>query len=239
MRSFLTLILLIITAPITMAQNDVFKAYEFSDLEQQHEERGNTYLRFLNAPSMSMGLYILKAGAYDGQSPHDLDEVYYIVEGKAILTAGEHEIPVEAGSIVYVKAEVSHRFHTIEEDLKVLVVFPTITPEPNAPVQEAYTLEGIEQARKAGENVWNPFLQVPSMTMGLYMLPKALGGDNSLTHQVDEVNIVTKGTATFKVGDQEIKVKPGSIVYVKDGNGHSFHSLSEDFDVLILFEKRN
>ena len=237
--SLLVLLILAISSTI-MAQDKPWQLFNFDALEAEHGERGNPYLRFLDAPSMSMGLYILKAGAQDGQSPHRLDEVYYIVEGKAVLTAGEYEIPVSAGSIVYVKADISHKFHSIEEDLKVLVVFPTHTPNTAlAPVQETYSLSTLERNRRTNENVWHPFLNVPTMQMGLYMLPKALGGDDTLTHTFDEVNIVTKGTATFKIGDEEIELKPGSIVYVKDGNGHSFHSLSEDFDVLIVFEKRN
>jgi uncharacterized protein YjlB len=34
-------------------------------------------------------------------------------------------------------------------------------------------------------------------------------------------------------------VTVGDIVYVKKGLGHYFHSLTADFDVLILFEKKS
>jgi quercetin dioxygenase-like cupin family protein len=36
---------------------------------------------------------------------------------------GGEERPVQAGSAVFVAAEVEHRFHSIEEDLVLLVVF--------------------------------------------------------------------------------------------------------------------
>lgn len=55
---------------------------------------------------------------------------------------------------------------------------------------------------------------------------------------MDEINIVVNGTATFKMGDVEVDVRRGSIVWVKEGIGHYFHTLNDDFDVLILFEKK-
>jgi mannose-6-phosphate isomerase-like protein (cupin superfamily) len=36
---------------------------------------------------------------------------------------GEEDVAVSAGSLVYVAARVPHRFHAIDEDLTVLVLF--------------------------------------------------------------------------------------------------------------------
>lgn len=70
-----------------------------------------------------MGIYELKAGSLDMQQPHTEDEVYYIINGRAQLEVESENIFVESGSIIYVKANMKHRFHTIEEDLTVLVFF--------------------------------------------------------------------------------------------------------------------
>lgn len=74
-------------------------------------------------PSLSMGLYALPAGGVDPQQPHTEDEVYYVVSGRATIRVGEEDRPVESGSVVFVEARVEHRFHTITEDLTVLVFF--------------------------------------------------------------------------------------------------------------------
>ena len=74
-------------------------------------------------PDLSMGLYVLPAGGTDSQSPHTEDEVYYVVNGKAMIRVGAEDRDVGAGSIVYVAKNVEHRFHSIEEELKVLVFF--------------------------------------------------------------------------------------------------------------------
>ena len=81
------------------------------------------YLEFLRVPSLSVGLYALRAGAADPQEPHTEDEVYHVVGGRARIRVGAEDRAVEAGTVVFVEAGVEHRFYAIEEDLKVLVFF--------------------------------------------------------------------------------------------------------------------
>ncbi|HEY1264378.1 MAG TPA: cupin domain-containing protein, partial [Terriglobales bacterium] len=69
------------------------------------------------------GVYALAAGALDPQSPHREDELYYVVRGRARMKAGNQDQNVTAGSVIFVAAGVEHRFHTIEEELMVLVFF--------------------------------------------------------------------------------------------------------------------
>jgi mannose-6-phosphate isomerase-like protein (cupin superfamily) len=72
---------------------------------------------------MSSGIYLLPAGAVDPQQPHSEDEAYYVVRGRGQIRVGYEDQEVEAGSFVYVPAHVPHRFHTITEDLAILVLF--------------------------------------------------------------------------------------------------------------------
>jgi mannose-6-phosphate isomerase-like protein (cupin superfamily) len=78
---------------------------------------------FLRVPALSMGVYRLRAGEADRQSPHTEDEVYYVVHGRAKFRAGLEEREVEAGTVLYVERLVEHRFFEIREDLTVLVFF--------------------------------------------------------------------------------------------------------------------
>jgi mannose-6-phosphate isomerase-like protein (cupin superfamily) len=89
--------------------------------EQKRSDR--PYHEFLRVPLLSLGVYRLPAGATDPQKPHTEDEVYHILSGRASIRVGLEDRPVEAGSLVYVKARVEHRFHTITEELVVLVFF--------------------------------------------------------------------------------------------------------------------
>ena len=98
-------------------------AFELSDLISQREELNKLYLEFLKVPDLSMGLYVLPAGGVDPQSPHTEDEVYYVVSGRAKIKVAEEDRDVQAGSIVYVAKNVEHRFHSIVEELRVIVFF--------------------------------------------------------------------------------------------------------------------
>ena len=106
-----------------MKDEEALNAFTLTNLLATCEQSGDLYHEFLHVPSMSAGVYQLAAGATDPQQPHTEDELYYIVQGKALLRVADEDIPVEPGSLVFVEAHVEHRFHTITEDLTVLVFF--------------------------------------------------------------------------------------------------------------------
>jgi mannose-6-phosphate isomerase-like protein (cupin superfamily) len=98
-------------------------AYEVRELQDQRRIGNRAYLEFLRVPTMSAGLYELPAGGTDPQQPHRQDEIYYVISGRAQIRVADEDRPVGPGSIVFVATGVEHRFHTIEEDLSILVVF--------------------------------------------------------------------------------------------------------------------
>ena len=98
-------------------------AHAITALQREREVSGRAYLEFLRVPSMNLGLYELAAGADDPQQPHDEDEIYYVISGRARFSVAGEDIAAEPGVVLYVAAGVKHRFHTITEDLSVLVVF--------------------------------------------------------------------------------------------------------------------
>jgi len=99
------------------------EAFELSQIAARREQAGKLYLEFLRVPSLSVGLYSLAAGGTDPQQPHTEDEVYYIVSGRGSIKVGSEDREVQAGSVVFVAAGVEHRFHSITEDLDILVFF--------------------------------------------------------------------------------------------------------------------
>lgn len=99
------------------------QAFEVEQLRQQQVAMGELWQEFLRVDALSMGVYLLPAGGEDPQQPHSEDEVYYIVSGRGQIRVGNEDRAVQAGSIVYVAKTVEHRFHTIAEDLQILVFF--------------------------------------------------------------------------------------------------------------------
>jgi len=49
--------------------------------------------------------------------------MYYVLRGKARFKAGDEDREISAGTVLFVTAEVEHRFHDIAEELAVLVLF--------------------------------------------------------------------------------------------------------------------
>jgi mannose-6-phosphate isomerase-like protein (cupin superfamily) len=101
----------------------VVEAFDLRELVRRRAESGQPYLEFLRVPDLSLGLYVLPAGGTDRQTPHTEDEAYHVLSGRARVTVGGEVRDVGPGSIVFVAATVPHRFHDIEEELVILVVF--------------------------------------------------------------------------------------------------------------------
>ena len=98
----------------------------FFDLPAVSAERAQAqklYLEFLRVPALSAGVYVLPAGGKDPQKPHQQDEVYYVVRGRAKMRVASEEQVVKPGTVIFVPAKVEHRFFDIAEELEVLVLF--------------------------------------------------------------------------------------------------------------------
>lgn len=83
----------------------------------------NTYYEYIHTPTLSSGIYTLHAGEKDFQKPHTEDELYYVLSGKSSMYVGDQKFIVRQGDVIFVPANVDHRFYDIVEDLKLLVFF--------------------------------------------------------------------------------------------------------------------
>jgi mannose-6-phosphate isomerase-like protein (cupin superfamily) len=96
---------------------------QLADLTAQLDASGELWTEFLRVPSMSAGVYRLRAGQEDPQTPHHQDEVYYVVSGRAVLRVGDAGLAAVPGAVLFVEAEAEHRFERITQDLTLLVIF--------------------------------------------------------------------------------------------------------------------
>ncbi len=106
-----------------------WQVFDLQDIEGKLTGRAAEYLEFLKVPALSCGLYFLAAGSTDMQAPHDEDEVYFVLRGRARMRLGEEERDVGPGSLLYVSATTEHSFFEIEEDMTLLVMFAATPPE--------------------------------------------------------------------------------------------------------------
>jgi mannose-6-phosphate isomerase-like protein (cupin superfamily) len=93
------------------------------ELLEERKRGGRPYHEFLRVPAMSAGVYVLEVDAADPQKPHQQDELYYVVSGRARMQVGPEDQAVQEGSVIFVPGNVQHRFYDISEKLIVLVFF--------------------------------------------------------------------------------------------------------------------
>lgn len=219
-------------------RNPAFQLFDADSLAQRRGSSTIKYTPFLDNQDITAGMYYLAPGARDTQAPHNQDEVYIVLSGSGTLQAGSQSLAAVPGNVLYVRAGVSHKFMDITDELELLVLFSTAESSASDPEAQSFDLDQIQSGQSATANDWHRFLDVASMRMGSYSLPLAVGGDAPLTHQVDEINFVTRGEASFHVGSDQMRVAPGSIFWVREGNAHYFDDLSGDFTVVILFHQK-
>jgi mannose-6-phosphate isomerase-like protein (cupin superfamily) len=108
-----------------------WRVFNLAELLERKAALGVPYHEFLRVPALSCGIYTLRAGAKDLQGPHDEDEVYYLIRGRARVRVGDEERAVGPGSILYVQATSEHSFVEIDEDVTLLVFFASGGPSPD------------------------------------------------------------------------------------------------------------
>jgi mannose-6-phosphate isomerase-like protein (cupin superfamily) len=97
--------------------------HHLAELLADQSAAGKPYLEFLRSTDLSVGLYVLPAGGVDKQQPHREDEIYVVLSGRARFTAGDDTRDVQPGDVIYVAKELPHRFHDIDADMQLIVVF--------------------------------------------------------------------------------------------------------------------
>lgn len=98
----------------------------------------------------------------------------------------------------------------------------------------ALTLAEIAARHQEAGRLYHEFLRVPSLSMGLYVLP-AGGVDPQPPHEQDEVYYVLSGQARFLVGEEDRLVAAGAILYVPARLPHRFHAITEELRLLVFF----
>ncbi len=85
------------------------------------------FARLLERSAFDVGLY--KPEKVDLQQAHKRDELYVIAAGTGTFECGGESTPFVAGDVLFVPAQVDHRFRDFTEDFCTWVVF--FGPRPN------------------------------------------------------------------------------------------------------------
>jgi mannose-6-phosphate isomerase-like protein (cupin superfamily) len=99
------------------------KLYELNKiLDKLEDDEANYFLDFLSTENMEAGIIRLHKGQPDTQSSHNVDEIYYIIEGEGFIRINGKSHDVKKGTFVYIPSDVEHSFYGNESDLIVFYV---------------------------------------------------------------------------------------------------------------------
>lgn len=99
---------------------------------------------------------------------------------------------------------------------------------------QVFHISSLENDRQTYAEPFHEFLRTPNMNVGLYHL-EAGSLDTQGAHQVDVLFHVLHGAASLRVGDTDLAVTAGSVVYVQAGVTPHFFDISATLDVLTIF----
>lgn len=94
------------------------------DLARQaaaHLHGDRAYLDLLRTAALSAGLYRVCRGEQDEQGARGEEAVYLVLQGRGRFRMGDAEFAVEPGFLFTVPAKVEHGFHSVAEDLLLLL----------------------------------------------------------------------------------------------------------------------
>jgi mannose-6-phosphate isomerase-like protein (cupin superfamily) len=83
--------------------------------------QGERYVELFRHGTLSVELYAPRGA--DPQSPHTRDELYVVVAGRGRFRNGSERHPFDPGDVLFVPANVEHRFEEFSDDLAVWVFF--------------------------------------------------------------------------------------------------------------------
>jgi len=97
--------------------------YDLTTYLEKIKNSNSFFHTFINKDSLAAGVLVLKPGEEDTQTPHESDEVYYIISGNGFLKIKDKDYSVSKDKLFFVAKDVKHFFHGNTKQLKVLYFF--------------------------------------------------------------------------------------------------------------------
>jgi mannose-6-phosphate isomerase-like protein (cupin superfamily) len=97
--------------------------YDLDTYLEKIKNNDSYFQTFINKDSLAAGVLVLKPGEEDTQTPHDSDEVYYVISGNGFLKIKDKDYKVSKDKLFFVAKDVEHCFHGNTKELKVLYFF--------------------------------------------------------------------------------------------------------------------
>jgi len=87
-------------------------------------QKSSSYFHtFINKDTLAAGVLVLQPEEKDTQSPHDSDELYYVIRGNGYLKIDKKDYTIEEGKTFFVPKNAEHYFFGNTKELVVIYFF--------------------------------------------------------------------------------------------------------------------
>jgi len=106
-------------------ENLILMKFEFDSKKYLKDLKNSSsyFHTFINHESLAGGVLQLQPGDEDTQTPHDVDELYYIIRGDGFLKINNKDYSVDEGKVFFVPKDVEHHFFGNKKELVVMYFF--------------------------------------------------------------------------------------------------------------------
>jgi mannose-6-phosphate isomerase-like protein (cupin superfamily) len=91
------------------------------EIRRNVPDGGRPYDYPIRHGSMRVGVYAPRG--HDPQQPHAQDELYIVIKGTGTFVKGDERRPFGPGDLIFVEAQVPHRFEDFSDDFETWVIF--------------------------------------------------------------------------------------------------------------------
>jgi mannose-6-phosphate isomerase-like protein (cupin superfamily) len=83
----------------------------------------NYFYTFINRQNIAAGVLVLNPDEEDTQTPHDSDELYYVVQGDGYLQINNTDYKISDGMMYFVQKNVPHKFFGNKKEIIAIYFF--------------------------------------------------------------------------------------------------------------------
>lgn len=92
-------------------------------LKKIRKNKNEYFHTFINQENLAGGLLVLKPGEKDTQTPHESDELYFVISGNGFLRINKKDFTISQGKVFFVRKNTKHYFFGNTKELVVLYFF--------------------------------------------------------------------------------------------------------------------
>lgn len=189
------------------------------------------FYTFVDSAGLSAEIYELPAGGHDPQQPHELDEIYIVIQGEAQLRINDHLQHIGPGSVIFVKARVPHRFVNIQTPLQVLVYFSKAKPEiehtPDFLYHQILHPSTVEHAQTA--------IDVDTLTISIHHDDDHFHNHHGVAGEC--IDFILSGSARTEADGRPTTVETGQVIWWRQQTPTTYEKPDKNFHFIRMTPK--